>query len=1029
MAPTLPEKKIAGRRITSTFVSLLALAVFAPATLAADPVKIGPEIIVSTDDTSYIPRIASDAVGNFMVVWEYDGVMARRFYANGNEHLPQFLISKEDHYPGTTGSTSTGNIDIAGDAVGNFVVTYGATNYEYIYYGYPKCYEGPCVWTRRNDANGETAQPAFVIQDPSTTYVYSYFGGDQVSNPEISSLGNGEFVVVWEGYDKYLQEGGGGYGSDESTFAAKTVFSGQKKGQYFRVNTYDRDYQGQYGDFAADGGPEDGSFVIAFRSEYFEYVDTELPFPGGNIRAQLYDKNGKPVGTEFGTSIDDETYGYNLDVAQAPDGTFMLIWQDDGLQARVFNGDGTPKGPDFEITPDVSEYPAIAASDDSFIVAWMDDEIMGQRFDLTGTAISSEFQINTEPDGYWVDVAAATNGDFIATWLQDSAPRAQRFRVTAPAPIAMPVLGKVAVLTNKIPDNPEKNKGKWKAGGDNIVVPPRGTESDPRCIGHEEGTVKAVVRFWSDDSGHDTGLIPLPCENWSVTGSNTVKTFGKRGYTYSDSKLDAGPCNSVKIKGTKSIAVSCKGKPGVQSFPYDLEAGTGEVALNVMLELGNYRYCSKLPALGFDGSDGKKFRGKNLPGLPLDPCPTGALGQCGNSVIGIDEVCDDGNALDGDYCSADCKTITSVCGDGVAEIEEACDDGNTSDGDYCSGDCSEVTAVCGDSIIGPGEVCDDGNTVGGDYCSANCKTITAVCGDGVEGPGEVCDDGNTLDGDLCSSDCKTETAVCGDGILGPGEVCDDGNTSDGDLCSSDCSMETAICGDGVIGPGEICDDGNTSGGDLCAADCTAVFAICGDSVLSPGECCDDGNTTGGDGCEATCDAGASCPAASPPIADKHRGYYYYTGTHYYYYNTVYVSGGVYNSYFTFSTSGISGTVVGATLRLYVAGYHSGDPSETISIWDVETNPDTVEASHSGAAGQAIFDDLGGGFGYGTFVVASTDVGSILEIPLGVNAIARLNDVLGGDFTVGLAGDTPPGPVRFAYGNGSYVHELVLEVAP
>jgi cysteine-rich repeat protein len=37
-------------------------------------------------------------------------------------------------------------------------------------------------------------------------------------------------------------------------------------------------------------------------------------------------------------------------------------------------------------------------------------------------------------------------------------------------------------------------------------------------------------------------------------------------------------------------------------------------------------------------------------------------GVCGNHIVDLDEVCDDGNRLDGDGCSHDCLS----CGDGEA---------------------------------------------------------------------------------------------------------------------------------------------------------------------------------------------------------------------------------------------------------------------------------------------------------------------------------------------------------------------------
>lgn len=49
-----------------------------------------------------------------------------------------------------------------------------------------------------------------------------------------------------------------------------------------------------------------------------------------------------------------------------------------------------------------------------------------------------------------------------------------------------------------------------------------------------------------------------------------------------------------------------------------------------------------------------------------------------------------------------------TCGDGMAEAPEACDDGNTTAGDYCAADCSSITGSCGDGMVQSNETCDDG---------------------------------------------------------------------------------------------------------------------------------------------------------------------------------------------------------------------------------------------------------------------------------------------------------------------------------
>jgi cysteine-rich repeat protein len=57
---------------------------------------------------------------------------------------------------------------------------------------------------------------------------------------------------------------------------------------------------------------------------------------------------------------------------------------------------------------------------------------------------------------------------------------------------------------------------------------------------------------------------------------------------------------------------------------------------------------------------------------------------CGDGELAGDEQCDDGNALDGDGCQADC---TLSCGNGVVDAVEVCDDSNADPGDGCDQEC------------------------------------------------------------------------------------------------------------------------------------------------------------------------------------------------------------------------------------------------------------------------------------------------------------------------------------------------------
>jgi cysteine-rich repeat protein len=97
------------------------------------------------------------------------------------------------------------------------------------------------------------------------------------------------------------------------------------------------------------------------------------------------------------------------------------------------------------------------------------------------------------------------------------------------------------------------------------------------------------------------------------------------------------------------------------------------------------------------------------------------------------------------------NATSATCGDGVRSGNELCvsmcDDGNLVDGDGCSAQC--VLEFCGDWIVQPGigEVCEIEPG-----CRWDCGAIH-VCGDGVRDEGELCDDGNVVDDDACNNAC------------------------------------------------------------------------------------------------------------------------------------------------------------------------------------------------------------------------------------------------------------------------------------
>lgn len=569
----------------------------------AQPTKIGPEIPVFdfAPAYSYSSRIDVDPGGNFVVAWRDNSpraVFGRGFWSNGNPRGSSFQANPPGLEVRSHGDVDD-YFDIAADGAGNFLIAHSAKDDTA---SVPACGH-PCIMTRRFEADGDLSPASFIVGDPRLN-AYSPALYNQTINPELAADGEGNFVVAWEGYDL----GPGGYSGGEGVFARRLVGVGQVNGGPFRVNEYTDQYQGDGGqlDVAAAG---DGGFVVTWHDEDYTYFPTYA-----GVVFRRFDKAKNPVGAQ--TQVD--TDGYDPHIARHPDGHYLIAWvhdQDYSVRAQIFDAVGATVTSPFVVS--TSGYaPEVAASESgSFVVVYNKaDDASGRAFSDTGAPIGAEFTII---DGYNPSVGAADAGDFVVSFSRDGYVYAQRFQIAAPVSQEIPVLGKVAVLTNKDPDDFEKSKGSWKASGAAIVSPLRGGANDPRCLGDPDGTVKASVRFVSATSGEDH-TFGLPCENWSVTGGSKVSSVSKRGYKYSDSKREDGPCNSVKIKGTKSITISCKGKPGAASFPYDLVSGQSQGVVSAVLQMGLIEHCAEFQPF-FDGSDGKKYKGKAI--APPTACP------------------------------------------------------------------------------------------------------------------------------------------------------------------------------------------------------------------------------------------------------------------------------------------------------------------------------------------------------------------------------------------------------------------------
>lgn len=149
-------------------------------------------------------------------------------------------------------------------------------------------------------------------------------------------------------------------------------------------------------------------------------------------------------------------------------------------------------------------------------------------------------------------------------------------------------------------------------------------------------------------------------------------------------------------------------------------------------------------------------------------------------------------------------SIRSICGNGIKESGEVCDDGNALNGDSCKNDCTAGLPIPFDDS--------DGSHGAPPECPVlQCPPpSSAQC---VPNP-------QALDQNGCPSSCTTYSCPtpvvdpppashCGDAKKEGSEACDDGNVAADDGCSATCTIESGFSCSGATGAQSSCTSTNT----------------------------------------------------------------------------------------------------------------------------------------------------------------------------------------------------------------------------
>src|SRR5262245_48502034 len=305
------------------------------------------------------PSVASDAAGNFVVVWESDvqdgsstGIFAQRYDGSGAALGAEFRVNSS--------TTSVQNFaSVASDAGGNFVVVWqGQDGYQQGIFG------------QRYDSGGAPQGGEFRVNS-HTTSIQSF--------PAVASDANGSFVVVW---NSAFQEDGLSY----CIFGQRYDAGGVPLGGEFRVNTYTKDSQAS----PAVASDAHGNLVVVWSSELQDGS-------GSGVFGQRYDNAGAPQGGEF--RVNSVTAGQQLAPSVGADahGNFLVAWSSDqdgsgfGIFGQRYDGSGIPQGGEFQVneftTNNQSTSRVAATNENAFVVTWSSYKQDGSRFGIFGRSL------------------------------------------------------------------------------------------------------------------------------------------------------------------------------------------------------------------------------------------------------------------------------------------------------------------------------------------------------------------------------------------------------------------------------------------------------------------------------------------------------------------------------------------------------------------------------------------------------------------------------------------------------------------
>ncbi len=407
------------RSSIAIFIGTFLLAM--PAAVWSLPAGSEFQVNTYTTDKQFIPSVAVDAEGDFVVVWTGSGssgsdssdysVQGQRYASDGSPRGGEFQVNTY-----TTGDQARGyhGADVGMDSDGDFVVVWdsqgssGSDSYRWSVQG------------QRYASDGSPRGDEFQVNTYTSIYQW---------NPSVAMEADGDFVVIWTSY------GSSGTDSDRwSVQGQRYASDGSPRGGEFQVNTYTTNYQGEYSrpNVAMDSS---GDFVVVWQSGKSNASGSSgTDLDGWSVQGRRYASDGSAVGSEFQVNTYTTDNQQHPSVAMDADGDFVVVWHsdDESVLGQRYASDGSLRGAEFQVNTYATYgqyFPRVAMdSDGDFVVVWQDNVgccVQSQRYSSDGSPVGDEFKVNTyrTESNPHPDVGINPAGDFVVVWFSHDSHR------------------------------------------------------------------------------------------------------------------------------------------------------------------------------------------------------------------------------------------------------------------------------------------------------------------------------------------------------------------------------------------------------------------------------------------------------------------------------------------------------------------------------------------------------------------------------------------------------------------------------